>query len=210
LKEIATNRKTDRKGWKIMRALRSYKIIFLTAILMFVLISSSLVGAGEPPQSPGLPSRPSPGLPKVTVPPVPPKPDLLICFFNIREGFTDFYIDSPGMGPNTITVRGQVCNRGRVEVGGFEVDVVLSKDGKVSPDDILLERIVVRDTVPPGSASRAGSVLVSSRANSIVKIPPGWYYVCVRVDPQNRIAESDETNNEYCITRVQIHEAGAH
>jgi len=210
LKEIATNRKTDRKGWKIMRTSRRYKIIFLAAILMVVLSSSSFLGAGEPPQSPGLPSRPSPGLPKVTVPPVPPKPDLLIGPFNVYEPGPHFYIDSPGMGPNTITVRGSVMNRGGVEVRGFELDVVLSKDGKVSPDDILLERIVVRDTVPPGSASRAGSVSVSSRANSIVKIPPGWYYVCVRVDPQNRIAESDETNNEYCITRVQIHEAGAH
>jgi hypothetical protein len=193
-----------------MRTSRSYKIIFLTAILVFVLSSFSLVGAGEPPQPPGIPGRPSPGLPKVTVPPVPPKPDLFITFFNIREGFTHFYIDNPGMGPSTITARGEVGNWGRVEVRGFELDVVLSKDGKVSPDDIRLERIVVTDVIPPGSPSRAGSVLVSSRANSIVKIPPGWYYVCVRVDPQNRIAESNETNNEFCITRVEIHEAGAH
>lgn len=173
---------------------------------MVVGFSHTFSGAAEPPQRPGLPSKPVPELPKVKVPAMP---DLLIGFFNIREGFTDFYIDSPGMGPNTITVRGAVFNAGRVEVRGFEVDVVLSKDMKVSPDDILLERIVVRDVIPPASASRAGSVLVSSRENSIVKIPPGNYYVCVRVDPRNVIAESNENNNEYCITRVQIHKAGS-
>lgn len=192
-----------------MRRARIYKVIFLAAILMVVGFSHTFSGAAELPPKPGLPAKPVTELPKVKVPPVPEKPDLLIGFFNIREGFTDFYIDSPGMGPNTITVRGQVLNGGRVEVRGFEVDVVLSRDMKVSPDDILLEKIVVRDVIPPASASRAGSVLVSSRANSIVKIPPGWYYVCLRVDPRNTIAESDENNNEYCITRVQIHKAGS-
>jgi hypothetical protein len=193
-----------------MRKARIYKVILLAAILTSVLVCHSFSGAGEPPKPPGLPSKSVPELPKVKVPPVPEKPDLFITFFNIREGFTHFYIDSPGMGPNTITARGEVGNWGRVEVRGFELDVVLSKDMKVSTDDILLERIVVRDTIPPGSASRAGAVLVSSKANSIVKIPPGWYYVCVRVDPRNVIAESNENNNEYCITRVEIHEAGAH
>ena len=192
-----------------MRRARIYKVILFAAILMVVGFSHSFSAVPEPPRGPGLPSKGVPELPKVTVPPIPPKPDLLIGPFNIREGFTDFYIDSPGMGPNTITVRGQVFNGGRVEVRGFELDVVLSRDMKVSPDDIRLERIVVREVIPPGSASRAGSVLVSSRENSIVKIPPGNYYVCVRVDPRNVIAESDETNNEYCITRVEIHKAGS-
>ncbi len=190
-----------------MRTSRIYKVIFLGAILVGVLFSHSFSGVPEPPRGPGLPSKPVPELPKVTVPPMP---DLLIGFFNIREGFTDFYIDSPGMGPNTITVRGQVLNGGRVEVRGFEVDVVLSKDMKVSPDDIRLERIVVRDVIPPKDASRYGGVLVQSRENSIVKIPPGNYYVCVRVDPRNVIAESDENNNEYCIGLARIHKAGAH
>jgi hypothetical protein len=189
-----------------MRTVKYYKVILLSAILMSVLFSHSFSGAAEPPQKPGLPSRPSPGLPKVIVPPMP---DLLIGFFNIREGFTDFYIDSPGMGPNAITVRGQVLNGGRVEVRGFEVDVVLSRDMKVSPDDILLERIGVRDVIPPASASRAGSVLVQSRENSIVRILPGNYYVCVCVDPRKVIAESNENNNEYCITRIQIHKVGS-
>jgi len=193
-----------------MRTSKIYKVILLAAILMFIVVSHSFSVAGEPPQPPGIPGRPSPGLPKVIVPPVPPKPDLLIGPFNVYEPGSHFYIDSPGMGPNTITVRGQVFNRGTVEVRGFELDVVLSKDMKVSTDDILLERIVVGTIIPPASASRAGSVLVSSRANSIVKIPPGAYYVCVRVDPRNVIAESNENNNEYCITRVEIHEAGAH
>ncbi|MFB3884113.1 MAG: CARDB domain-containing protein [Thermodesulfobacteriota bacterium] len=193
-----------------MRRTRICRVILLAAILVGIGFSHSFSAVPEPPRGPGLPPKGVPELPKVTVPPVPPKPDLSIGPFNIREGFTDFYIDSPGMGPNAMTVRGQVFNWGSVEVRGFEVDVVLSKDMKVSPDDILLERIVVRDTIPPGSASRAGAVLVSSRANSIVKIPPGWYYVCVRADPRNVIAESNENNNESCSTRVEIHKAGAH
>jgi len=189
-----------------MKTARIYKVISLAVVLVVVLFSLSFPGAAEPPPKPGLPGKPVPELPKVKVPSMP---DLLIGPFSIREGFTDFYIDSPGMGPNTITVRGQVFNGGRVEVRGFEVDVVLSKDRKVSPDDILLERIVVREVIPPASASRAGSVLVSSRENSIVRIPPGNYYVCVRLDPRNTIAESDENNNEYCIGLARIHKAGS-
>jgi hypothetical protein len=173
---------------------------------MVIGFSYSFLGAGEPPQKPGLPSKPLQEPPKVTVPPMP---DLKIGFFNVRGDWTDFYINSPGMGPNAIQVRGQVLNGGRVEVRGFEVDVVLSKDRKVSPDDILLERIVVREVLPPASASRAGSVLVSSRENSIVRIPPGEYFVCVRLDPRNTIAESDENNNEYCIGLARIHKAGS-
>jgi len=189
-----------------MRTARIYKVISLAVILVVVLVSHSFSGAAEPPQKPRLPSRPLQGLPKVTVPPIP---DLKIGFFNVRGSWIDFYIDSPGMGPNAIQVRGEVLNGGRVEVRGVEVDVVLSKDRKVSPDDILLERIVVREVIPPASASRAGSVLVSSRENSIVRIPPGDYYVCVRVDPRNTIAESDENNNEYCIGLARIHKAGS-
>ncbi len=189
-----------------MRTASHHKIILWAAILMVVGFSHSFSAVPESPRGPGLPGKGVPELPKVRVP--PPMPDLLIGPFNVYEPGPHFYIDSPGMGPNTITVRGSVMNRGRVEVRGFELDVVLSKDGKVSPDDIRLERVVVRDVIPPASGGLAGSVLVSSRANSIVKIPPGWYYVCVRVDPRNVIAESEENNNEYCITRVQVHKAG--
>ncbi len=189
-----------------MKTARIYSVISLTLILVIVLFSLSFSVAAEPPPKPGLPGRPATELPKVTVPPMP---DLLIGFFNIAGSWTDFYIDSPGMGPNAIRVRGQVLNGGRKEVRGFEVDVVLSKDRKVSPDDILLERIAVREVIPAKDASRAGSVLVQSRENSIVRIPPGEYYVCVRVDPRNTIAESDENNNEYCIGLARIHKAGS-
>jgi hypothetical protein len=189
-----------------MRTARNDRLVFFAVILVVVLFSHSISWAAEPPPTPGLPGKPVPDLPKVTVPPMP---DLSIGFFNIYGSWTDFYIDSPGMGPNAIRVRGQVLNRGRKEVRGFEVDVVLSKDMRVSPDDIRLERIVVREVLPPGDASRAGSVLVQSRDNSIVRIPPGEYYVCVRLDPRNTIAESVENNNEYCIGLVRIHKAGS-
>jgi len=189
-----------------MRTARIYKVISLAVILVVVLFSHSFSGAAEPPPRPGLPGKPVTELPKVKVPSMP---DLLIGFFNIAGSWTDFYIDSPGMGPNAIRVRGQVLNGGRVEVRGCEVDVVLSKDRKVSPDDIRLERIVVTEVIPPKDTSRAGSVLVQSRENSIVGIIPGEYNVCVRVDPRNVIAESDESNNEYCLGLVRIHKAGS-
>ena len=189
-----------------MRKARIYKVVFLAVILVAVIFFPAFAGVPEPPPKPGLPGKPVPELPKVTVPPMP---DLLIGFFNIDGRWVDFYIDSPGMGPNAIRVRGQVVNGGRVEVRGFEVDVVLSKDMRVSPDDIRLERIVIREVIPPKDTSRYGSVLVQSRENSIVKIIPGEYFVCVRVDPRNVIAESDENNNEYCLGMVRIHKAGS-
>jgi hypothetical protein len=144
---------------------------------------------------------------------LPEKPDLLVDISGSGLGhLPDLYPDNPGMGPDRFFVRGMVFNGGRVAVpaGRCEVDIFLSKDSKVSPDDRLMGRIVITEAIPPFEPGRYGSVLIPRREYSIIGIPAGTYYICARVDPRNIIRESDETNNDDCISNtIRIHKAGS-
>jgi hypothetical protein len=105
-----------------------------------------------------------------------------------------------------------VFNGGRVAVpaGRCEVDIFLSKDSKVSPGDRLMGRIVITEAIPPFEPGRYGSVLIPRREYSIIGIPAGIYYICARVDPRNRIGESNEINNDNCYhSAIRIHKAGS-
>lgn len=182
------------------------KIFVLIAIIAGLLFVPNMVYS-QPP-SPGLPVQPTQELPTVKPPAIPPKPDLRVGLFNIRPDFTDFYPGNPGMSPQSFRLRIQVLNGGGA-VTGCEVDVVLSKNRMVSPDDRLLEKIVRTETIPPFDGRRFGEMWINSREYSISDIPAGTYYVCVRVDPRNRVAESDETNNDYCSGAIRIIRSGA-
>jgi hypothetical protein len=143
---------------------------------------------------------------------VPDKPDLSVDISGRGLGhLTDLYPDNPGRGPDRFFVRGMVLNGGGVAVSAkCEVDIFLSKDTTVSPDDRLMERIVLREAIPPREPRRYGSALIPRRDYSIIGIPAGTYYICARVDPRNRIKESNEANNDHCYPpAIRIHEAGS-
>jgi hypothetical protein len=162
--------------------------------------------------TPGMSTPPWKELPKIKTPVLPEKPDLSVDISGRGLGhLTDLYPDNPGMGPDTFFVRGMVFNGGGAAVSArCEVDIFLSKDTKVSPDDRLMGRIVIAETIPPKTPGRYGSVLIRKREYSIIGIPAGTYYICARVDPRNRIEESNETNNDDCDpSAIRIHEAGS-
>jgi hypothetical protein len=186
------------------------KIVIALFAIMGLLIWLDTGRAEDPRPNPGMP-RPSTGLPKIKVPPLPEKPDLLIRINGAGlGGMRDLYLDNPGMGPSTFRVSGQVLNAKRAAVRGCEVNILLSPDRKVSPDDRLVDRISIIQTIPPFDGARFGSATLPRKDYSIGGIPAGTYFICAKVDPTNRIAETNENNNEDCAPdAIRIHTAGA-
>lgn len=181
-------------------------------IALFLAVMASMSSGQPPTPGPGFPTPPTPEVPKVKPPGIPPKPDLLLglLYGSGLGDFPDLYPDNPGMGPSIIRISGQVLNGGRVEVRGCEVDVFLSNDRNVSPDDRLMGTIVITATIPPAVPGRYGSATIPRRDYSIIGIPSGTYYICAKADPRNRIDELDERNNEKCVSEpIRIHPAGA-
>lgn len=92
---------------------------------------------------------------------------------------------------------------------GYMIDVVLSRDGNVpagfavfSPnfvEDVLLRggrRSNTADLAPGATRVYPGQGVIPADT------PNGNYFLCARIDPGNRVAESNELNNTAC---VQIH-----
>lgn len=92
---------------------------------------------------------------------------------------------------------------------GYMIDVVLSRDGNVpagfavfSPnfvEDVLLRggrRSTTADLAAGATRAYAGQGVIPADT------PTGNYFLCARIDPGNRVAESNELNNTSC---VQIH-----
>lgn len=93
--------------------------------------------------------------------------------------------------------------------GGYMIDVVLSRDGNVpagfavfSPnfvEDVLLRggrRSNTADLAPGATRVYPGQGVIPADT------PTGNYFLCARIDPGNRVVESNELNNTAC---VQIH-----
>jgi hypothetical protein len=88
---------------------------------------------------------------------------------------------------------------------GFMIDVVLSKDLSVPPgfaayspnfaEDVLLKGGRVSNTADlPASGTKAYATGGGIPADT----PTGSYYVCARIDPGGKVAESNEANNVSC------------
>ena len=57
---------------------------------------------------------------------------------------------------------------------------------------------------------RFGSAPIGRKEYSIAGVPAGTYFICAKIDPRNRITETDETNNGDCAPEViGIHPAGS-
>lgn len=125
---------------------------------------------------------------------------------------------------HTITARafnvGEAGAAGTASAGsnGYMIDVVLSKDTNVvdgfaayAPnysDDVLLQGGRVSNTVDlaPG-ASHAYPNLQGGNGTIPADTSPGSYYVCARIDPGKKTAESNESNNVDC-QRIKIAKQG--
>ena len=99
--------------------------------------------------------------------------------------------DEPGQAApssDQLTFTMELKNLGTVEAKGFNVGFYLSPDRSITADDIYIGYGVV--DLKPGE-SRSGPVPCKIPAD----LTPGLYYIGVIADPQEKVPESDETNN---------------
>ena len=93
---------------------------------------------------------------------------------------------------------------------GFMIDVMLSKD-KLSPasfatyspnysDDVLLLGGRISNTVDLGAGNSGG---YASGATIPADTPSGLYYLSVRIDPANKVGESNEDDNTFFL-RIKV------
>ena len=93
---------------------------------------------------------------------------------------------------------------------GFMIDVMLSKD-KLSPasfatyspnysDDVLLLGGRISNTVDLGAGNSGG---YATGATIPADTPSGTYYLSLRIDPANKVAESDEDDNTFFL-RIKV------
>lgn len=94
-----------------------------------------------------------------------------------------------------VAVIGSIRNNGSVPAGGFYVTLFIHKGSKVVK--------TIEDVPVLGSLPHQGSGL--SVPVNAGRFPEGEYGVVMRVDPENRIQESNEKNNQ----RVKIFKVGS-
>jgi hypothetical protein len=87
-----------------------------------------------------------------------------------------------------LKINGMIANAGGAKSGPFFVDIYLSTDARIARDDYQLAHI--------GMDLDAGASAQLSWLNPLPEtIAPGTYYVGWLIDPDNRVAEDDESNN---------------
>jgi hypothetical protein len=100
-------------------------------------------------------------------------------------------------GDKHLSIRGMIYNRGGADSGSFFVDIYLSADSQITPDDYRLSRTSMDID--------AGGYIDLSWLNPIPQsIPAGTYYVGWLIDSENQVAEEDETNNMVVIESGQL------
>lgn len=134
------------------------------------------------------------------------------AYFSVGTVLLEFAIKNIGDAP----APGALVRR----KSGYTVDVVLSRDPTVRrglarysasfTDDVLLRSGHYSDTLDlaPGAEQRFSGPLryrgSPASPYNYLEFPlpsglsPGGYFVCVNVDPENRVAESNELNNTTC------------
>lgn len=96
-----------------------------------------------------------------------------------------------------LEISGLIVNSGGAASGPFFVNIYLSTDAVITTDDYQLSHT--------GMDLDAGASIELSWLNPFpATIPPGTYYVGWLIDPENLVAEDDETNNMAVITSSQL------
>lgn len=87
-----------------------------------------------------------------------------------------------------LKVNGMIANRGGAGSGPFNIGIYLSTDAEIARTDYKLGSMAMDID--------AGASIQLSWLNTVpASVPAGTYYVGWLLDPENRVAEEDETNN---------------
>jgi len=119
---------------------------------------------------------------QVTVPP----PDLIVSALSTTA--------TTGTAGGSISISNSVKNQGGSKAGSSIVAFHLSTNTTYGDGD----DIVSTTTRTISSLAIAGTSSASSTVKIPAAIPSGVYYMCVRADDADTVAESDETNNAAC------------
>jgi hypothetical protein len=93
-----------------------------------------------------------------------------------------------GQPGQALTVRMRVENTSVIDAGWVNVDFYASADPSITTSDVYLGH--ARIWLPGDSGTPAILRIVFP-----LGVPPGWYYVGWIIDPENWVAEADESNN---------------
>jgi hypothetical protein len=104
-----------------------------------------------------------------------------------REEARLFLPDTLAVGKH-LKISGEIANGGGADSGPFVVNIYLSQDAKISSDDYRIGQLSF-------NIDAGGSIGLSWLNPLPAAITPGTYYVGWVIDPDNRVAEEDETNN---------------
>ena len=88
---------------------------------------------------------------------------------------------------------------------GYMIDVVLSTnallpEGFANPSANFVEDMLLRGGRISRTADLAPGAMRGYPVGATIPVdtPTGWYFVCARIDPGNKVAESNEHNNTAC------------
>jgi HYR domain/CARDB len=100
---------------------------------------------------------------------------------------------------NILTFNFDINNQGAGNaVGSFKIRSALSVDDIWSPDDVL------DGVVPTGNLLAGQKVTDILGAMTVPVIPEGYYYLLLRIDADDEILESDESNNTVSAGLIKV------
>ena len=121
-------------------------------------------------------------------------PNLYINAYEVIPGDGATCFTNPGQ--NFLVFSGLALNNGTAAAGAFGIKAWFSKDQQLSADDALWNSFQYTGVVP-------NNVVYWSITNPVpTSLTPGGYYVIMRVDVDNTVAESDETDNTQIMSVV--------
>ena len=176
--------------------------VALAASFLNVVTSTPVaqVPGANPNKNPGAISRVRPRR-------APLRPDLVVLIVAPRSANAgdeigqDIRIRARNMG--LVAAPGTV---GRIDPdNGYMIDVVLSTDallpeGFASLSENFVEDMLLRGGRIGTTADLAPGVVRGYPVGATIPAdtPTGWYVLCARIDPGNKVAESNEHNNTAC------------
>jgi hypothetical protein len=100
---------------------------------------------------------------------------------------------------NVLTFNFDIHNQGSSNaMGSFKIRSALSVDDIWSPDDVL------DGVVPTGNLLAGQNVTNVLGAMTIPVMPEGYYYLLLKIDADDEILESDESNNTITAGRINV------
>ncbi len=126
-----------------------------------------------------------------------PLPDLGPAAWEVIPGGSNYCYTAPGVPYGYLG--GLALNNSQVAITmPFTAKAWLSKDDQISADDILWQTFNYTGV----GANNVVGININSPVPAAT--PQGIYYILVKVDADNAVSESDETNNIYVITNQRI------